>query len=199
LGQDIEEILRSLQKKIREGAEASAFFSSLTPEERSLFIRWLSQKPAKAQNVRKTGTDDPGEGEAVAFCDGASRGNPGEAGYGYMILYPDGKKEEGWGYIGTATNNVAEYYGILAVMRRLSEEGIRRALIHMDSELVVRQLNGEYRVKSPGLKELYREVCTLMEMFDTLRVRHLPRRENAVADSLANKALDNRETDYFFS
>ena len=198
MGPDIEALFQSLQQKIREGADASAVFLSLGREERSLLIRWLSQDRKDLSRSRKTSEQAyPGEGEAVAFCDGASRGNPGEAGYGYTILYPHGKKEEGWGYLGKATNNYAEYCGILAALHRLAEEGVRRALIHLDSELVVRQLNGEYRVKSQSLKKLYDEACSLKAMFDALRIRHVPRSENARADSLANKAIDTCETDHF--
>lgn len=197
MGSDIEAVFLSIQQKIREGADASAVFSSLKPEEKTRLIRWLSQKQEKPGSGKDDHRVFQSKGEAVAFCDGASRGNPGEAGYGYTILYPQGKKEEGWGYLGKFTNNYAEYCGILAVMRRLTEEGIKRALIHMDSELVVRQLNGEYRVKSRSLKELYEEASRLMVMFDALRIRHVPRSENAEADILANKAIDTCETDHF--
>ena len=198
MGPDIEVLFRSLQKKILEGIEPSAFFSSLTPEEKSLFIRWLSREQRSLAGKEEKAGSFPEDGEAVAFCDGASRGNPGEAGYGYTILYPNGKKEEGWGYLGTATNNYAEYCGILVVLKRLAESGVRRALAYMDSELVVRQLNGEYKVRSQSLKGLYQEACSLMEKFETIRIRHIPRSDNADADSLANKAIDTRETDRFF-
>lgn len=199
MGPDIESLLNALKGRILKGEEPAAFFRSLTSRERQLLARWLSQKETGSGEQREKHSPLVQEGEAVAYSDGASRGNPGEAGYGYMILYPGGESEEGWGYLGTATNNFAEYSGALAVLRRLEGRGIKRAVLYMDSELIVRQLNGVYKVKSQSLASLYEEACVLKKKFDSLRVVHVPRSENSQADRLANKAIDTRETDRFFS
>ncbi|MFQ5948283.1 MAG: ribonuclease HI family protein, partial [Acidimicrobiia bacterium] len=130
----------------------------------------------------------------VLYCDGASRGNPGPAGIG-AVQYkegPDGRRTvaEVSEPIGTATNNVAEYRALMAgleVARRLAVEEL---VVRVDSLLLVRQLVGEYRVKAPGLKPLYRDAVGLLNGFRQVRIEHVHREENAEADALANAALD---------
>lgn len=130
-------------------------------------------------------------GRATLYSDGASRGNPGPAAYGFRILASDGTELCAEGVaIGLATNNVAEYRGAIAALDRARELGLAEVELRMDSELVVRQLNGEYRVRQPTLAELKEHVDRLAASFRVFRVRHVPREDNLEADLLANQALD---------
>jgi ribonuclease HI len=123
--------------------------------------------------------------------DGASRGNPGPAAIGIVFGLKDGAPvAEHSEAIGRATNNVAEYRAIVAALEHCQRWGIRRVHLNMDSELIVRQLHGTYRVKSPDLRPLYQQVVFLTKGMDEFRVRHIKRSENGHADALANRALD---------
>jgi ribonuclease HI len=123
--------------------------------------------------------------------DGASRGNPGEAGFGVHVASADGETIAGlYGYLGRATNNVAEYQALLHGLRFALERGARDVRVFSDSELLVRQLAGRYRVKNPGLQPLFQEAQSLLARFDSARVSHVPREENREADALANRAVD---------
>ncbi len=123
--------------------------------------------------------------------DGASRGNPGEAGFGVHVTTPEGATVASlYGYLGRATNNVAEYQGLLHGLRFALRRCAREVEVFSDSELLVRQLAGRYRVKNPGLLPLFREACALLERFERTRVSHVPRERNREADALANRALD---------
>jgi ribonuclease HI len=127
--------------------------------------------------------------------DGASRGNPGEAGFGVHVASAEGETIAGlYGYLGRATNNVAEYQALLHGLRFALERGAREVRVFSDSELLVRQLAGRYRVKSPGLLPLFREAQSLLARFGTARVSHVPREENREADALANRAVDLRSS-----
>jgi ribonuclease HI len=123
-------------------------------------------------------------------ADGASRGNPGPAAIGATI------KDEQGGMIarisrsiGRATNNQAEYRAVIAALREAVRLGAREVDIRLDSELVVRQLSGRYRVKNATLKALYQEAKGLLELLETVTIRHVPREQNREADRLANMAL----------
>ncbi len=132
------------------------------------------------------------EGAALLRADGASRGNPGEAAYGYLIYDCEGRvlAQEGR-YLGRMTNNEAEYHGLLAGLRRAQALGLQRLDVQMDSELVVRQMLGQYRVKAANLLPLYREARQLIAAFRG-NISHVRRGGNAAADRLANLALDER-------
>jgi ribonuclease HI len=133
----------------------------------------------------------PADAEYVLFCDGASRGNPGAAAYGFALVDPAGVEIAGQGAaIGRATNNVAEYTALVRGLEHAAELGVRRIRVRMDSELVVRQLLGLYRVKNAGLQPLYAEAQRLRGRFPGFHIEHVPRAENARADALANAALD---------
>lgn len=133
----------------------------------------------------------PEKALAVAYADGASRGNPGPAAYGVVFVLEDGMPLCGEGEaIGRATNNVAEYRGLIAALKRLRDWGHAHAIVRLDSELVVRQMQGRYKVKNEGLKPLFAEAKALAADFQKLRIEHVPRADNALADSLANLALD---------
>ena len=124
------------------------------------------------------------------YFDGASIGNPGPAGYGYVIRCGE-SVYKGYGYIGEATNNVAEYTGLIEGLKRCLELGCRELVIFSDSELVVRQLRGEYRVRSRRILPLYRAALELMSRFGSVEVQHVRRELNAEADKLARKAADS--------
>jgi ribonuclease HI len=125
--------------------------------------------------------------------DGASRGNPGEAGFGVFVSRPDGTEVAGlYGYLGRATNNVAEYQALLHALRYAVAQGVRRVRVYSDSELVVRQMDGTYRVKHKDMVPLHREARALLERFEEAQLAHVPREQNREADRLANRALDER-------
>ena len=127
----------------------------------------------------------------VIHTDGASRGNPGPAAIGVTIKDERGRFITSISQrIGKATNNQAEYRAIIAALEEATRLGARRVDIKMDSELVVKQINGEYRVKKATLKPLYQQVKQLLSLLEGFTITHIPRRQNAEADKLANKALD---------
>lgn len=129
-------------------------------------------------------------GSAVANIDGGSRGNPGPAGYGVHIEQQDGTIVELKESLGIATNNVAEYRGLIAALRWAVEQGIQELDVRSDSELLVKQLRGEYRVKHAGLRPLYEEARTLLQQIPRVRFDHVRRELNKDADRLANEAMD---------
>lgn len=127
----------------------------------------------------------------VLYADGASRGNPGPAAIGFVIYGPDGiPVAEIGGVIGETTNNVAEYRALIAGLEMALDREIASIDVRLDSLLLVKQVNGEYRVKAAHLKPLHREAVSLLRKFDEATVGHVPRGSNAVADALANEALD---------
>jgi ribonuclease HI/probable phosphoglycerate mutase len=131
------------------------------------------------------------EDEYLLYCDGASRGNPGAAATGWVLLDASGREVAAEGCsIGRQTNNVAEYTALLRGLEAAARAGVRRLHVRLDSELVVRQLQGRYKVKNPGLRPLYEAVQLARRRFDAFHIEHVPRAENARADALANRALD---------
>ncbi len=125
---------------------------------------------------------------AVVHTDGASSGNPGASGIGVVIEF--GKKHyEHSSYIGIATNNVAEYTALIHGLEEARRLGAEEVEAYMDSELIVKQLNGQYRVKNPGLKPLYRQAAALAGSFRKATFTHVPRQENKRADNLAKQAV----------
>ena len=130
-------------------------------------------------------------GEWCLMVDGAARGNPGEAGCGAIIYDEAGEVvKELCRYLGHTTNNVAEYQGLLVGLEGALRLGARRLQIRSDSELLVRQLNGLYRVRNERLKGLYERVSGLLRRLETYRIIHVSREHNRVADRLANRAID---------
>ena len=130
---------------------------------------------------------------ATLHSDGGSRGNPGPAGIGFVIRIDTQTIEHGE-YIGNTTNNQAEYRALLAGMQRAHQEGVASLKCFLDSELVVKQLNGEYRVKDEDLRPHYTEISSLTTHFDEVTFSHVPRNENKDADRLVNDALDKAGT-----
>ena len=132
------------------------------------------------------------ENDWLLMVDGAARGNPGEAGCGAVICDESGiVVKELSRYLGRATNNVAEYEGLLLGLEELIALGRKRIRVQSDSQLLVRQLNGEYRVKDEKLKLLFQRAMTLLRQFDTVDIRHVPREQNKLADRLANQGIDD--------
>lgn len=133
-------------------------------------------------------------GRYLLYCDGASRGNPGEAAVGVSLLTPDGlPMVEFGGVLGVATNNVAEYQALIAGLETALEQRARPLEVRLDSLLLVKQVMGEYRVKAPGLKPLHRRAVGLLAQIGDVVVVHVPREDNTRADALANAALDGEE------
>ena len=132
----------------------------------------------------------------LAFTDGASRGNPGESGIGIILKSQEGSTVSLLGeYIGKATNNTAEYRALLRCLSLASQLGCTRLIVHSDSELMVKQLQGLYRVKHADLKRLFAEIeAALKKAPFSFEIRHVDRSLNAEADSLANRAINLRAT-----
>lgn len=127
------------------------------------------------------------------MVDGASRGNPGEAGCGAVIFDETGRLlKELYRYLGQTTNNVAEYEGLLMGLEGALRFGGKRLRVESDSELLVRQLNGLYRVKDKKLVRLHQRALALLRRLKAYRIIHVPREHNRLADRLANKAIDDR-------
>ncbi len=133
------------------------------------------------------------EPEYVIYVDGASRGNPGHASYGYAILDSEGRViHSGSGYIGVNTNNVAEYTALQEALRFALKQGIASVEVRADSELMVRQIKGEYKVRAPHLMPIYEECRSLLRKLQVQGIEHVPREQNRIADRLANEALDRK-------
>lgn len=133
-----------------------------------------------------------------AFTDGACRGNPGESGAGILIISEfSGFRRELKKYLGTGTNNQAEYSALIILLKEIIEHhsdysGVTHLIVHSDSELLVRQMNGRYKIKSPNILKYHLEVRRLLMMLNGLQVvfKNIPREENIEADRLANAAID---------
>ena len=126
------------------------------------------------------------------MVDGAARGNPGEAGCGAAIYDDLGAVvKELSRYLGHGTNNVAEYEGLVLGLEALLELGRKKIVVQSDSQLLVRQLNGEYRVKDEKLKGLHQRALALLRQFDSYRILHVRREMNKLADRLANRGIDD--------
>jgi probable phosphoglycerate mutase len=135
--------------------------------------------------------DGPSRDWITAYCDGGSRGNPGPAGYGVFIEGPNGQKlAELSEFLGKATNNVAEYSALLGALEWMLQSGHRRLRVVADSELLVKQIQGRYKVASPDLRPLYDEAKRRIAKLDAFRIEHVLRGKNQKADRLANAAMD---------
>lgn len=126
---------------------------------------------------------------AILYTDGSSLGNPGPAGAGFVLYGPDRSLvAEGSIPLEPTTNNQAEYRALIAGLHEADARGFQYLAVRSDSELLCRQLNGSYRVRSEGLKKLYAWAKRLLGRFDTVRVQHVPREQNTEADRLAQQA-----------
>lgn len=129
--------------------------------------------------------------QASAWIDGASRGNPGEAGFG-VLFDAGGDRREISGFLGRTTNNVAEYAALIAALTFARMQGLTRLTLFSDSQLLVRQLTGAYRVKAPHLVPIFLKVLQLRREIPHFEIHYVPRQENREADRLANQAIDQR-------
>ncbi|MGE5243849.1 MAG: ribonuclease HI family protein [Betaproteobacteria bacterium] len=133
----------------------------------------------------------PGDIDIVAYIDGGARGNPGPAGYGVRIERPDGTPVEEFSQaIGVATNNVAEYRGLIAALEWARANGCRRVLVRSDSLLLVQQMRGVFKVRNAGLQPLHAKASLLAHDVGRVTFEHVGRVLNAHADRLANEAMD---------
>ena len=132
------------------------------------------------------------EGVYTANIDGAARGNPGPASYGVVLRRPDGTPLESLGkYIGRHTNNVAEYYALIAALDYAAANGIKRLRVQSDSQLIVNQMKGLYKVKHPDLRPLHERAKKMAAGLEAFAIQYVPREQNCDADTAANAALDN--------
>ena len=139
------------------------------------------------------------KGYAVMYCDGACSGNPGKSGVGVVITLAEedviqSGMDKTWmisEYIGIATNNIAEYTALIKGLEKATELGVMRIKVFLDSELLVRQVNGVYKVRNKNLVPLYNRIIKLLENFDSYSITHVRREFNKEADSLATKAVSN--------
>jgi probable phosphoglycerate mutase len=132
--------------------------------------------------------------EVIAHIDGASRGNPGPAAYAVVMESADGSRLAGFSeYLGEATNNVAEYQALLAALEYALRNHYLRIHVQTDSELLARQIEGVYKVKSPALKPLRQRAQQMIARLEWFSIQHVPREQNHEADQLANQALEAAE------
>jgi len=132
------------------------------------------------------------DGAYTANIDGAARGNPGPASYGLVLRRPDGTPLESLGkYIGRHTNNVAEYYALIAALDYAAANGIKRLRVQSDSQLIVNQMKGLYKVKHPDLRPLHERAKKMAAGLEAFAIQYVPREQNREADAAANAALDN--------
>ena len=144
-------------------------------------------------NKSEAGRADSSDGDYLdLYCDGGSRGNPGPAASGYIIINQAGHPIcQGGDFLGVVTNNRAEYESLKKGLTRAVGMGIKALRAHMDSQLVVRQVQGQYRVKHPELKILHQSVIELAAQLDDFQISHVPRELNKTADAIVNQVLDN--------
>jgi ribonuclease HI len=152
------------------------------------------KRPSVPKGAGLFGEAEPERKAIAAYqanVDGGSRGNPGPAAYGVVVRDPRGeivarlKK-----YIGKNTNNVAEYFGLIAALDYAQNHGIRALRVESDSELMVKQMHGQYKVKSEELKPLFERAKKMSQTFESFRISHVYREQNKEADALVNQALD---------
>ncbi len=174
----------------------------ITEEDAKAAIRWLARsRPSSERDTVKAAAGTGAKavaGRHELYVDGASRGNPGEAGAGALIKDPSAKvlrrlKK----FLGRTTNNVAEYSALVMGLEAARSMGIDRISVFADSELMVKQLNGVYKVRSEDLRPLYEKAAALSKGFKEFSIRHIYREKNAAADALSNEAIDDRPKTLF--
>ncbi len=134
----------------------------------------------------------------ILYADGGARGNPGPAGAGAVLTDRSGKiLARLHRYLGEATNNTAEYSALILGLEEAARLSAEKIVVRLDSELVVRQLEGRYRVKQPHLQNLHQQAKNLLQRFDKVAIQHIPREKNTEADRLANLAMDERSSSGF--
>lgn len=180
-----------------DAAEVLARFPGLTREGLRRIVAEaaarLPQRAAAPPPALPSGTPAAWPRELVAYVDGGARGNPGEAGAGVLIQDRTGNTlAEIAAYLGHATNNTAEYRALLIALARARDAGASHLRVYSDSELMVNQVNGRYKARQPHLQQFLQEAIRLMREIGRVDVMHVRREQNAAADALANKAMDER-------
>lgn len=188
------EFLRELEKKIPDCLLISYFPHEKPQEIREMLIETASFfAPRKETSPSVTVTSPQVEAGMVSlYTDGASRGNPGLAGAGFVLLNEQGELTAGSKFLGKCTNNAAEYQALILGLKEAEKFGWTRLNIFLDSQLIVRQVQGRYKVKNAGLKPLFSEVRRLLDRLDSFGISHVPREENKRADELANQGIDRK-------
>jgi len=179
-----------VEKAARQSAEELEASMNESKVERQ---RKKKERAAAAEKEREQEREAERPARTRLYTDGAARGNPGPAGAGAVIISENGHIVAKVGkYLGETTNNVAEYTGLILGLKRAKAMGLRALDVFADSELVVKQLNGEYQVKAEHLQPLFEEARALLKGFAEIEIRHIPREENAQADEMSNRAIDLR-------
>ncbi len=190
-------VIRTLAAKLPDSTLEELFPLIPAQEVRDVMLgkRTAARPPARQQTL----FDNPAPTAALScrlFTDGASRGNPGEAGAGITLQDSSGREIAARsGYLGQCTNNVAEYKALILGLKTALEMGCSDLTILMDSQLIVRQVQGRYKVKNASLKPLFNEAGKLLAKIDNWRIEHVPRAENKRADELANQGIDEKDRD----
>jgi ribonuclease HI len=187
-----ESVLRHLSQTLSVSKTLKRFPSLKAKDLQKMLLRSAQQ----AEGKKDIGEIPPGRKGLPEFyiqADGASRGNPGEAGVGAVISDARGRTvKELKRFLGMATNNVAEYRAVILALEKALDFGAGSVTVYLDSELVVRQLRGEYRVREAHLKTLHRQALEILNRFSKYNIHHVPREENRRADQLANEAIDQK-------
>lgn len=146
---------------------------------------------SRTQEMFGSSHDENDQPCLIANIDGGARGNPGPAGYGVVLQDESGKKIDTLHeYLGAQTNNFAEYSGLVAALEYALSHNFRTLKVRSDSELLVKQIKGEYKVRSEALFDVYREAKDLIRKLDSFHIQHVYREQNREADRLANLAMD---------
>jgi len=157
------------------------------------YFRESQDEEQVPKQEKDTVTPDIAGSTLYLYADGASRGNPGEGGAGVLITDNMGNEIFSKGfYLGHCTNNEAEYKALIIGLAEASGRNCDNIVVYLDSQLIVRQISGEYQVKNKNLTPLYNQVMELLGFFHKYRVEHIPRSENTRADQLANKGIDTK-------
>lgn len=173
-------------------------FPQLTDDRLREVLRDFVKASTAPPKKRRPKTSDEGEGSlrVVVNTDGASRGNPGPSGGGWVVFSLGGERiHEGHAFLGRRTNNEAEYEAVIGGLMAAAKLGATEVTLRSDSELLIRQINGRYRVKNPRLLKLYEAARQVIQRFRRFEARHVPRADNAAADALANRAIDEEGPD----
>jgi ribonuclease HI/probable phosphoglycerate mutase len=198
---DNRRILRTLADNLP-GDLLLDLFPDLSPDDVREALRTLGNSPVltpEGESEKGSATGDgqehplpAGDGTCSLYTDGASRGNPGKAGAGIVLLDHDGNVLLTRSiFLGECTNNAAEYRALIAGLESALEAGCKALNIFMDSQLIVRQVQGIYRIKNEQLQPLYARVRNLLAGLGSWQIRHIPREKNLQADKLANKGIDD--------
>ncbi|MGE4559353.1 MAG: ribonuclease HI family protein [Desulfobulbus sp.] len=189
-----EQVLQHLGRHL-DDATLGRLFPGQDQKRLRQLIAGVSQAPGPEPDAPpRTASAEPVAGCCRLFTDGASRGNPGQAGAGAVLLSPDGEEVVALSvYLGTCTNNVAEYRALLLGLDEALRCGCGELAIALDSELIVRQIQGRYKVKNETLLPLFQQVQQRLARLSKWSITHVPRAQNSRADQLANRGIDEKD------